>query len=73
MRGAYGRQALPLGKPLAAIGWHDHPSPVQQLRMGKRLQALSDFCPTGKTSRNLPNRINANAHASIVENTTGLF
>jgi len=41
--------------------------------MGKRLQALTDFWPTGKSSRNLANRIDAKAHASIVENTTGLF
>jgi hypothetical protein len=41
--------------------------------MGKRLQVLTDFCPSGKTLRNLANRIDANAYASIVENTAGLF
>jgi hypothetical protein len=41
--------------------------------MGKRLQVLTDFCPSGNTLRNLANRIDAKAHASIVENTAGLF
>ena len=39
----------------------------------KRLQVLTDFCPSGKTLRNLANRIDAKVHASIVENTAGLF
>jgi hypothetical protein len=34
---------------------------------------LTDFCPRGNTLRNLANGIDAKAHASIVENTAGLF